>query len=70
MLLMFIGYTLIEAAQVRSKSRNFVVTKNILIFVLSLFIFFLVTYAFAFGNSSVGVIGAQSNYIGIYWNHT
>lgn len=69
MLLMFIGLTLIEAAQVRAKSRNFVLTKNIIIFMLSLFIFYLVGYAFAFGNSSVGVIGAQTNYLGIYWNH-
>ena len=57
-LLMTIGYTMIEAAQVTKKSRNFVVTKNMLIFVVTLIIFFLVGYAFAFGNTSVGIIGA------------
>jgi Amt family ammonium transporter len=55
---MTIGYTLIEAAQVRKKSRNFVVTKNMLIFVVSLICFFVIGYAFAFGDSSVGIIGA------------
>ncbi len=55
---MTIGYTMIEAAQVTKKSRNFVVTKNMLIFVVTLIIFFLVGYAFAFGGTSVGIIGA------------
>jgi Amt family ammonium transporter len=64
--MMFVGYTLLEAAQVRKKNRNFVATKNMMIFVISLIVFFIVGYAFAFGESSGGVIGAQSNYVGVY----
>ena len=58
MLLMTVGYTLIESAQVRKKNRNFVATKNMMIFIVTLVVFFVVGYPFAFGNSSVGIIGA------------
>ena len=50
----------------RKKSRNFVVTKNMLIFVISLICFFIIGYAFAFGDSSVGILGAQSEYVGVF----
>jgi ammonia channel protein AmtB len=66
MLLMFAGYTLIESAQVRPKNRQFVATKNILILILSLVTFFIIGYAFAFGYSSAGVVGAQTDYVGIF----
>lgn len=66
MLLMTIGYSLIESAQVRKKNRGFVATKNMMIFVVSLICFFVIGYAFAFGNSSVGIVGAQSEYVGVY----
>jgi ammonia channel protein AmtB len=66
MFLMFIGLTLVESAQTRLKSRNFVVTKNILIITISCVIFFVIGYAFAFGGTSAGVVGAQSNYVGVY----
>ena len=66
MFLMFIGLTLIESAQTRMKSRNFVVTKNILLITLSCVLFFIIGYAFAFGESSAGVVGAQSNYVGVF----
>jgi ammonia channel protein AmtB len=55
-----------EMAQVRPKNRNFVPMKNMLIFVISLICFFTIGYAFAFGESSVGIIGGQSNYMGVY----
>lgn len=58
MLLMTVGYTLIEAAQVRKKNRSYVVTKNMLVFVVSLICFFIVGYAFAFGDSTSGILGA------------
>lgn len=66
MLLMTVGFTLIESAQVRKKNRTFVATKNMMIFVLSLICFFVIGYAFAFGDSTVGIIGAQYNYVGVY----
>ena len=55
---MAVGYTMLEAAQVRPKNRQFVVTKNMLIVTLSLIVFFILGYAFAFGFSAVGVVGA------------
>ena len=58
MLLMTIGYTLIESAQVRKKNREFVAIKNMLVFLVGLITFFVIGYAFAFGDSSVGIIGA------------
>lgn len=58
MLLMTVGYTLLESAQVRKKNKNFVVTKNIMVILVALLAFFVLGYAFAFGHSSGGVIGA------------
>jgi len=66
MLFMIFGYTLLETAQVRKKNRKHVVTKNIMVILVSLFTFFVLGYAFAFGNSSGGVIGAQSEYVGVF----
>ena len=66
MMLMFVGYTLIEAAQTRKKNRNFTVQKNMIVISLSLVIFFVIGYAFAYGSSTVGVIGAQANYVGVF----
>jgi ammonia channel protein AmtB len=66
MLLMFVGITLLESAQVRVKNKNFVVTKNMMIITLSLVVFFIIGYAFAFGKSSAGIVGAQAEYIGLY----
>jgi len=37
-----------------------------LIFVVTLICFFIIGYAFAFGDSSVGVIGAASEYVGVF----
>jgi len=48
-LIMQIGFALVEAAQVRPKNRNSLLTKNIVSFITGLFIFFLVGYAFTFG---------------------
>lgn len=58
MFLMFIGLTLVEMAQVRSKNRNFVIQKNVILMFLSMLIFFVLGYSFAYGESSAGVIGA------------
>lgn len=55
---MAIGLTMIERAQVRPKNREFVVIKNMLIFVITLITFFVVGYAIAFGGSTVGIVGA------------
>jgi Amt family ammonium transporter len=55
---MTVGYTLIESAQVRKKNKNFVVTKNMLIVLVSLICFFVIGYAFAYGDSSAGILGA------------
>jgi Amt family ammonium transporter len=63
---MIVGYTLIESAQVRKKNRKHVVTKNLMVTLFSLLTFFVLGYAFAFGNSSGGVIGGQSEYVGVY----
>jgi ammonia channel protein AmtB len=63
---MAIGYTLIEMAQIRKKNRQFVIIKNMLIFVITLLCFFVIGYAFAFGESSVGIVGAQYNYVGVF----
>ena len=64
--MMLVGYTLLETAQVRKKNRKHVVTKNLMVILISLLTFFIVGYAFAFGNISGGVIGAQSEYVGVY----
>ena len=66
MLMMIVGYTLLETAQVRKKNRNHVLTKNMMVILLSLLTFFILGYPFAFGNSSGSVIGAQSEYVGVY----
>lgn len=66
MFLIVVGLTLVEVAQVRPKNRQFVVTKNMMLTTLSLVVFFILGYAFAFGKTAAGVIGAQSNYVGIY----
>jgi ammonium transporter, Amt family len=58
MLMMIVGYTLIETAQVRKKNRRQVVTKNMMVILVTLFTYFVLGYAFAFGDSSGGVIGA------------
>jgi ammonia channel protein AmtB len=55
---MTVGLTLIEQAQVRKKSREFVAIKNMLIFVVSLITFFILGYAMAFGGSTAGIVGA------------
>ena len=64
--MMIIGYTLIESAQVRKKNRKHVVTKNLMVVLVSLITFFIIGYAFAFGGSSGGVIGARYEYVGVY----
>lgn len=66
MLMMIVGYTLIETAQVRKKNRRQVVTKNMMVILVTLFTYFVLGYAFAFGDSSGGVIGAQYEYVGVF----
>jgi ammonium transporter, Amt family len=66
MFMIVIGLTMIEVAQVRPKNRQFVVTKNMMIMTLSLVVFFVIGYAFAFGKTASGVVGAQSNYVGVF----
>jgi ammonium transporter, Amt family len=66
MLLMTVGLTMIEQAQVRKKNRDFVVIKNMLIFVISMIVFFVIGYALAFGGSTVGIVGAQSEWVGVF----
>jgi Amt family ammonium transporter len=66
MYLMIVGYTILEMAQVRKKNRKHVITKNLMYILFSLITFFVVGYAFAFGHNSGGVIGAQSEYVGVY----
>ncbi len=66
MLMMTVGYTLLESAQVRTKNRSYVATKNMLVLLVSLVSFFVLGYAFAFGDSSYGIFGAQSEYVGVY----
>lgn len=66
MLLMAVGYTLLEAAQIRKKNRKHILTKNLMLILISLLTFFILGYAFAFGDSSGGVIGAQGEYVGVY----
>ncbi len=66
MLLMTVGLTMIEQAQVRKKNREFVVIKNMLIFVISMISFFVIGYAMAFGGSTVGIVGAQSEWVGVF----
>jgi ammonium transporter, Amt family len=63
---MIVGYTLLETAQVRKKNRRHVVIKNMMVVLVSLFTFFIIGYAFAFGGSSGGVIGARYEYVGVY----
>ena len=40
--------------------------KNLMVILVSLVTFFILGYAFAFGNSSGGVVGGQSEYAGVY----
>jgi len=58
MLLMFVGYTLLETAQVRKKNRRHVIMKNMMVILVTLFTYFVLGYAFGFGDSSGGVLGA------------
>lgn len=37
-----------------------------MVFIVSLISFFILGYGIAFGNSAVGVVGAQGNFLGIY----
>jgi ammonia channel protein AmtB len=37
-----------------------------LIFVISMISFFVVGYAMAFGGSTVGIVGAQSEWVGVF----
>ena len=60
------GLTMLEQAQVRKKSRDFVVIKNMIIFMTSMIVFFVIGYAMAFGGSTVGIIGAQSEWVGVF----
>ena len=66
MLMMIVGYTLIETSQVRKKNRRQVVTKNMMVILVTLFTYFVLGYAFAFGDSTGGVIGAQYEYVGVF----
>jgi len=66
MLLMTVGYTLLEQAQIRGKNRRHIVVKNLMIVLLSLLSFFVLGYAFAFGDSTAGIVGGQSDYFGIF----
>jgi|LauGreDrversion4_2_1035121.scaffolds.fasta_scaffold261634_1 Amt family ammonium transporter len=66
MLLMTIGYTILEQAQIRRKNRRHIVVKNLMIILLSLLSFFILGYAISFGNSSAGIIGGQTNYMGVF----
>jgi len=66
MLLMTIGYTLLEQAQIRRKNRRHIIVKNLMIVLLSLLSFFILGYAVAFGSSSAGIVGGQSEYFGIF----
>ena len=50
----------------RKKSRDFVVIKNMIIFMTSMIVFFVIGYAIAFGGSTVGIIGAQSEWVGVF----
>lgn len=66
MFMMVIGYTILEQAQIRKKNRRSVLAKNLMVILVSLLSFFILGYAFAFGNSSGGVVGGQSEYAGVY----
>jgi len=37
-----------------------------LIYVVTLICFFIIGYAFAFGDSNAGIIGASSEYVGVF----
>jgi ammonia channel protein AmtB len=37
-----------------------------IIFMTSMIVFFVIGYAFAFGGSTVGIIGAQSEWVGVF----
>ncbi len=50
----------------RKKSRDFVVIKNMIIFMTSMIVFFVIGYAMAFRGSTVGIIGAQSEWVGVF----
>ena len=56
---------MLEISQVRKKSRTFVAKKNLMIFLFSFTVFFVIGYAFAYGGSNGGVIGGESNYVGV-----
>jgi len=43
-----------------------VVIKNMLIFVLTMITFFVLGYAIAFGGTTVGIVGAQSEWVGVF----
>ena len=64
--MMYVGYTFLEIAQVSPKNRNFVAKKNMMMVSISFIVFFIIGYAFAFGYSSAGIIGAQTNYVGVF----
>ena len=66
MLLMTVGFTLMESAQVRKKNQRYVATKNLLIILVSLVSFYVLGYAFAFGKSTEGIFGAQYEYVGVF----
>ena len=66
MLLLGLGLTLIERAQVRPKNREHVVVKNMFIFVTTLITFFVAGYAMAFGGTTVGIVGAQTEWVGVF----
>ena len=40
--------------------------KNMIIFMTSMIVFFVIGYAFAFGGSTVGIIGAKSEWVGVF----
>jgi ammonia channel protein AmtB len=63
---MAVGLTMIERAQVRPKNREHVVIKNMFIFVITLITFFVAGYAIAFGGTTVGIVGAQSEWVGVF----
>jgi len=62
----FVGFTFLETAQLKAKNRDFVAKKNMMIVCVSFITFFFVGYGFAFGDSSAGVIGAKTNYAGVF----
>lgn len=59
MILMQIGFAMLEAGSVRSKSSTNVLTKNVLNMAISILVFWLFGYAFAFGRDKYGLIGTN-----------